>query len=82
MLAAEWAEHGIRVNAVSPGFVERDVEPLKEQPEVVDQLMSRTPLARWGTPREIGLATAFLASPAASFVTGTNLPVDGGWLAL
>lgn len=82
VLAAEWAEHGIRVNAVSPGFVERDVEPLKEQPEVVDQLMSRTPLARWGTPREIGLATAFLASPAASFVTGTNLPVDGGWLAL
>ena len=82
VLAAEWAEHGIRVNAVSPGFVERDVEPLTEQPEVVDRIMSRAPLARWGQPREIGLATAFLVSPAAAFITGTNLPVDGGWLAI
>lgn len=82
VLAAEWAEHGVRVNTVSPGFVERDVEPLKEQPEAVDRIMSRAPLARWGQPREIGLATAFLVSPAAAFITGTNLPVDGGWLAL
>jgi 2-deoxy-D-gluconate 3-dehydrogenase len=81
VLAAEWAEHGIRVNAISPGFIERDVEPLKEQPEMLEQIMSRAPLARWGQPREIGLATAFLASPAAAFITGTNLPVDGGWLA-
>ena len=81
-LAAEWAEHGIRVNAISPGFIERDVEPLKEQPEVLEQIMARAPMARWGQPREIGLATAFLASPAAAFITGTNLPVDGGWLAI
>ena len=81
-LAAEWAKHEIRVNAVSPGFVERDVEPLKEQPEVLEQIMGRAPLARWGQPREIGLAVAFLCSPAASFITGANLPVDGGWLAV
>lgn len=82
VLAAEWAEHGVRVNAVAPGFVERDVEPLKAQPEAVDQIMSRAPLARWGKPREIGLAAAFLVSPAAEFITGTTLPVDGGWLAI
>ena len=81
VLAAEWGKHGVRVNAVSPGFVERDVEPLKEQPEALGQIMSRVPLDRFGQPREIGLATAFLASPAAAFITGTNLPVDGGWLA-
>ena len=82
VLAAEWAEHGITVNAVSPGFMERDVEPLKDDPDAVDQIMSRAPLARWGQPREIGLATAFLVSPAAAFITGANLPVDGGWLAV
>ncbi len=82
VLAAEWAEHGVRVNAISPGFIERDVEPLKEKPDVVDQIMGRAPMARWGQPREIGLAAAFLVSPAAAFITGANLPVDGGWLAV
>jgi NAD(P)-dependent dehydrogenase (short-subunit alcohol dehydrogenase family) len=81
-LAAEWARHGVRVNAIAPGFVERDVEPLKDDPEVLERIMGRTPLARWGKPREIGLATAFLVSPAAAFITGATLPVDGGWVAV
>jgi NAD(P)-dependent dehydrogenase (short-subunit alcohol dehydrogenase family) len=81
-LAAEWAKHNIRVNAVAPGFIERDVEPLKNDPAVEQTIMTRTPLARWGQPREVALAIVFLASEAASFVTGATLAVDGGWLAI
>ena len=81
-LAVEWAEHGIRVNAVCPGFVTRDVEPLKDDPVVSEMIVSRTPLGRWGEPRDIALAVLYLASPAAKYVTGISLPVDGGWLAL
>jgi NAD(P)-dependent dehydrogenase (short-subunit alcohol dehydrogenase family) len=81
-LAAEWAKHGIRVNSIAPGFIERDVEPFKGDAEVEGQIMARAPLARWGQPREVGLAAAFLASPAAAFITGATLPVDGGWTAV
>ncbi len=81
-LAVEWAEHDIRVNAVCPGFIVRDNEPLREDPRVNDMILTRTPLKRWGEPRDIALAVAYLASPAAKYVTGTALAVDGGWLAL
>lgn len=81
-LAVEWAEHGIRINAVCPGFIARDIEPLKKDPEVNEMIMARTPLRRWGEPRDIALAVAYLVSPAAKYVTGTSLVVDGGWLAL
>jgi NAD(P)-dependent dehydrogenase (short-subunit alcohol dehydrogenase family) len=81
-LAAEWASHDIRVNAIAPGFIERDDEPLKDDPATVEMIMTRTPLARWGQPREVALAAVYLASPASSFVTGATLAVDGGWLAI
>lgn len=80
-LGVDWAPYGVRVNAIAPGFVQRDVEPLQEDPSTVDFVTSRTPLARWGTPRELGMAVLFLASPASSYVTGTVLAVDGGWTA-
>jgi NAD(P)-dependent dehydrogenase (short-subunit alcohol dehydrogenase family) len=81
-LAAEWASHDIRVNAIAPGFIERDDEPLKDDPATLEMIMTRTPLARWGQPREVALAAVYLASPASSFVTGATLAVDGGWLAI
>jgi NAD(P)-dependent dehydrogenase (short-subunit alcohol dehydrogenase family) len=80
-LALEWAAHDIRVNAIAPAFIARDVEPLQDDPAFVAYVKNRTPLGRWGTGREIGLAAVFLASDASSYVTGTTLAVDGGWLA-
>ncbi len=80
-LAVDWAKHNVRVNCVAPGFVERDSEPLLDEPAVVEYVTSRTAVGRWGKPRELGLAITFLASPAASFITGATLAVDGGWLA-
>ena len=80
-LALEWAVHGIRVNAIAPAFIARDDEPLKDDPAFVEYVHGNTPLRRWGTGREVGLAAVFLASDASSYVTGTTLAVDGGWLA-
>ena len=80
-LALEWAAHGIRVNAIAPAFIARDEEPLRDDPAFVEYVHGRTPLGRWGTGREVGLAAVYLASDASSYVTGSTLAVDGGWLA-
>jgi NAD(P)-dependent dehydrogenase (short-subunit alcohol dehydrogenase family) len=82
-LAVEWARHGIRVNSVSPGYV---LTPLVEKGialGVIDDrvLVRRTPMGRLARPPEIADAALFLLSDAASYVTGANLPVDGGWTA-
>jgi NAD(P)-dependent dehydrogenase (short-subunit alcohol dehydrogenase family) len=82
-LAAAWAAEGIRVNAVAPGWIATPLtQALQDDPEKSRPILGRTPMARWGTPEEVAGAIVYLASPAARFVTGAILPVDGGYLAL
>ena len=80
-LAAEWASRGVRVNAISPGFFMTDLNRDKMSPERKESALRRTPMGRFGELPELVGAAVFLASPAASFVTGAVLNVDGGYLA-
>ena len=77
-LAAEWAEHGIRVNAISPGYIATDL--IAGMPDLQAIWKNRTPMGRLGTPVEIADVIAFLASPKASFITGSDWIVDGGYV--
>jgi NAD(P)-dependent dehydrogenase (short-subunit alcohol dehydrogenase family) len=78
-LASEWGPKNIRVNCVAPGLVKTDfARALWENPEALEWRNSRTPLRRIGEPEEIGNVVAFLASPAASFITGEIIVADGG----
>lgn len=77
------APHNIRVNAVGPGSIDTDMlAGVNANPDAMAMVMSRTPLKRIGTPREIGDVVAFLASPKASYVTGETIYVDGGRLGM
>ena len=82
-LAVDWAPGGVRVNAVGPTFVETDLtrEYLSDAAVRAD-IVGRIPLGRLGTPQEVAHAVVYLASPAASLVTGSCLMTDGGWTAI
>ena len=78
-LALEWARDGIRVNTVAPWYTRTPlVEPVLSRPEALAAILARTPLGRIAEPREVATAVAFLAMPAASYITGHCLAVDGG----
>lgn len=79
-LATELAEENIRVNAIAPGWIESDLlaQALSKDPARKKKILDRTPMHRFGAPEDIGRAAVYLCSPAARFVTGVVLPVDGG----
>ena len=79
-LAAEVSIEGVRVNAIAPGWIESPMlrKALAGDEKRSNKILSRTPMARFGDPEDIGMAAVYLCSPAAKFVTGVVLPVDGG----
>jgi 2-deoxy-D-gluconate 3-dehydrogenase len=82
LLANEWAGKGIAVNAIVPGyFATNNTTALRSDPDRNRDILARIPAGRWGDPSDLGGAAVFLASPAANYVHGALIPVDGGWLA-
>ena len=80
-LAAEWAVDGIRVNAVAPWYIRTQrTDPALADGDYLEEVLDRTPLRRIGEPEEVAAAIAFLCLPAASYITGQVLGVDGGFL--
>ena len=79
-MATELSPHGVRVNAIAPGWIETDMSrgAMKGDPEREKKILSRTPMGRFGEPDDVGMAAVYLCSPAAKFITGVVLPVDGG----
>jgi NAD(P)-dependent dehydrogenase (short-subunit alcohol dehydrogenase family) len=79
-LASEWGAQGLRVNAIAPGWIASDMldKALSGDTSRKAKILGRTPIGRFGEPEDIGWAAVYLASPAAKFVTGIVLPVDGG----
>jgi gluconate 5-dehydrogenase len=79
-LAAEVSQHGVRVNGIAPGWMGTPMlsKALDCDPDRSNRVLSRTPMGRFGEPVDVGTAAVFLCSPAAKFITGVLLPVDGG----
>ncbi len=81
-LCNEWSGRGVNVNAIAPGYMETDMNSaLLSDAARLEQLSARIPAGRWGTPEDIGDVAVFLASPAAAYVHGQIICVDGGWMA-
>jgi 2-dehydro-3-deoxy-D-gluconate 5-dehydrogenase len=82
LLANEWAARGVNVNAIAPGYIAtNNTEELRNDEARNEAILERIPAGRWGEPDDIGEAAVFLASPAAKYIHGAVLSVDGGWLA-
>ena len=82
-IALSWAADNIQANAILPGWIDTDLtRKAREQlPALNENVLNRTPAKRWGTIDDLAGAAVFLASPASDFVTGTTIPVDGGYSA-
>jgi NAD(P)-dependent dehydrogenase (short-subunit alcohol dehydrogenase family) len=82
-LASEWGPHGVRVNAIAPGYVQTDMMETLVQQGLIDReaLLARTTLRRLGRPADIAAMACFLGSPAAEWINGAIMSVDGGWIA-
>jgi 2-deoxy-D-gluconate 3-dehydrogenase len=81
-LCNEWSSRGVNVNAVAPGYMATEMNTaLLADPVRMEQISTRIPAGRWGEPEDIGNVVVFLASPAAAYVHGQVLAVDGGWMA-
>ena len=81
-LANEWSSKGVNVNAIAPGYIATDnTAALRADPVRSRKILERIPAGRWGEASDIAGACVFLCSPAADYVHGVVLPVDGGWLA-
>jgi 2-deoxy-D-gluconate 3-dehydrogenase len=80
-LSNEWAGRGVTVNGIAPGYIATDnTQALRDDPDRSRAILERIPAGRWGTAPDIAGAAVFLASDAARYISGTVLPVDGGWL--
>lgn len=79
-LTADFSPKGVRVNAIAPGWIHSEImhKAVNADPKRKEKILSRTPLGDFGDPEDVGWAAAYLASPAAKFITGVCLPVDGG----
>lgn len=81
-LANEWAQSGVRINSISPAFISTLlVAPVLQDPVWRKTIDSRTPMKRPGTPEEVADLILFLASSRSSYITGADIPIDGGWTA-
>lgn len=82
VLALDWASRGVRVNSIAPGYIATDLTAvLQSREDMLAPVIESTPMGRIAAPREVVGAAVYLASEAASFVTGETICVDGGWLA-
>lgn len=81
-LAIAWAPYGIRVNSVAPGFIDSPLNAYRKGTPLEEEVIQGTPLRRWGQVEDVAMACVYLASPAAAFITGHTLFVDGGRSAL
>lgn len=80
-LAVSWAPRGITVNCICPGYIETDLAgPLQTDPVRGPQILVRIPMGRWAAPDELAGLCVYLASDASSYMTGSIIPIDGGWL--
>jgi NAD(P)-dependent dehydrogenase (short-subunit alcohol dehydrogenase family) len=81
--ASEVGMYGVRVNAIAPSIIETALSaPIKTRPEIYDTFAKHTVIGRWGQPSEVATAVAFLASDAASYISGSTMMIDAGWTAI